>query len=87
MRISLSAHVQRAYSVVPGGLVSSSSSNTSSFPTKSHAKSACAKLAIEEGVLEFIRHGDGLEQPAPSSGLGMRVDHAEASNPGGVPFG
>jgi len=53
LKITLSPHIQRTYSI----LVSVD------YPKKSLAKAACAKLAIEDGVIDFIKHGDGLEQP------------------------
>lgn len=56
VKISLSPHVQRTYSV----LVSID------YQRKTVAKAACGKLAVEEGILEFIKHGDGLDKPLES---------------------
>ncbi|KAF8583692.1 hypothetical protein K439DRAFT_1661156 [Ramaria rubella] len=53
LKISLSANIQRTYSV----LVSLD------YPRRSMAKVACAKVALEQDVLNFIKHGDGLEHP------------------------
>ncbi|KAF8530070.1 hypothetical protein BU17DRAFT_78612 [Hysterangium stoloniferum] len=53
VKISLSPHIQRTYSV----LISNE------YHKKSLAKAACAKLAIVQGALDFIKHGDGLERP------------------------
>jgi hypothetical protein len=63
LKLSLSSHIQRTYSV----LVSSD------YTKKSHAKAACAKLALEQGVIEFIRHGDGLKEPMAAPFFGAEA--------------
>ena len=40
-----------------------------SYPTPAEAKKACSKTAIEQGVLDFIRYGDGQIRPAVKLGL------------------
>lgn len=50
---------------------------SSDYTKKSLAKAACAKLALEQGVIEFIRHGDGLKEPIVVPFVG-----AEAMPPG-----
>lgn len=57
LRIQLSLTVAKVYSVNTG------------FPTFELAKKECAKAAIEQGVLDFIRYGDGQTQPAVKLGL------------------
>lgn len=52
MRISLNAHVFRAYSVDPV------------HNSLKQAKIACSRAAIDEGVLDFIRYGNGQTEPA-----------------------
>ncbi|KAI6127086.1 hypothetical protein F5141DRAFT_1085435 [Pisolithus sp. B1] len=51
LQIKLSPHVDRVYMSEP------------TFDTYGEAKDACAKTAISEGVLHFIKHGDGQVQP------------------------
>lgn len=51
LRISLNAHVFRAYSVDP------------IFNYQRLAKLACAQSAVREGVLDFIKFGNGQTQP------------------------
>lgn len=51
LRIALNAHVFRAYSVDP------------IYNSGKEAKIACAKAALEEGVIEFIQFGNGQTQP------------------------
>src|SRR5271169_2098139 len=53
LRIALNAHVFRAYSVDPV------------YNNAKEAKIACAKVALEEGVIEFIQFGNGQTQPPP----------------------
>ncbi|KAF8519305.1 hypothetical protein JB92DRAFT_2786838 [Gautieria morchelliformis] len=85
LKISLSSNVQRTYSV----LVSID------HPRKSLAKAACAKLALEQGVIEFIKHGDGLKEPivvpfvgaeatlppTPPTGMTLQAFHAALPKP------
>ncbi len=52
MRISLNAHVFRAYSVDPV------------YSYQRLAKVACARAAVEEGVIEFIKYGNGQTHPS-----------------------
>ncbi|KAH0835651.1 hypothetical protein J3R83DRAFT_9402 [Lanmaoa asiatica] len=52
LRIQLSPHVVRVYLSNP------------SFDTYSDAKGACAKAAVFEGVLDFIKHGNGQTHPS-----------------------
>lgn len=49
----MNLHVFRAYSVDP------------IYNTAKEAKIACAKAALEEGVIEFIQFGNGQTQPPP----------------------
>ena len=51
LRISLNAHVFRAYSVDP------------IFNYQRLAKLACARSAVREGVLDFIKFGNGQTHP------------------------
>lgn len=51
LRIALNAHVLRVYSVDP------------IYNTAKEAKIACAKVALEEGVIDFIQFGNGQTQP------------------------
>ena len=51
LRIALNAHVLRVYSVDP------------KYNTAKEAKIACAKVALEEGVIDFIQFGNGQTQP------------------------
>lgn len=53
LRIALNAHVFRAYSVDP------------IYNSAKEAKIACAKVALEEGVIEFIQFGNGQTQAPP----------------------
>jgi hypothetical protein len=52
LRIQLSQHVARIYLSEP------------TFDTHSDAKGACAKAAVLEGVLDFIKHGNGQTRPS-----------------------
>lgn len=52
LRIRLSPHSSRLYSV------------DTAYDDAEDAKAACAREAIEEGILEFIRHGNGQTRPA-----------------------
>lgn len=51
-RISLNPHVFRAYSVDP------------MYDTVRAARIACAKVAIDQGVIDFIQYGNGQLEPA-----------------------
>lgn len=51
LRISLNAYVFRAYSVDPV------------YNYQRQAKLACAQAAVDEGVIEFIKYGNGQTQP------------------------
>lgn len=51
LRIALNAHVLRVYSVDP------------IYNSAKDAKIACAKVALEEGVIDFIQFGNGQTQP------------------------
>ena len=51
LRIALNAHVIRVYSVDP------------IYNSAKEAKVACAKVALEEGVIDFIQFGNGQTQP------------------------
>ena len=52
MRISLNAHVFRSYSIDP------------THNSLKQAKIACARSALNEGVLDFIKYGNGQTEPA-----------------------
>lgn len=57
LRISLTPHAFRAYST--GSL----------YASRQEAKAVCAKIALEEGVLEYIKHGNGqTERPKTDNG-------------------
>jgi hypothetical protein len=46
-------------------------STDSLYASRQEAKAACAKNALEEGVLEYIKHGNGqTERPKPEKGSG-----------------
>ncbi|KAJ7119478.1 hypothetical protein C8R44DRAFT_853622 [Mycena epipterygia] len=51
LRIQLTPHCYRIYSCEP------------TFDSPSQAREQCAELAIEENVLDFIRHGNGQTSP------------------------
>ncbi|KAF9560441.1 hypothetical protein CPC08DRAFT_476235 [Agrocybe pediades] len=51
MRISLNSHAFRAYSV------------DAVYETPKEAKLECAKAALKEGVLDFIKYGNGQTEP------------------------
>ncbi|EPQ53313.1 hypothetical protein GLOTRDRAFT_95286 [Gloeophyllum trabeum ATCC 11539] len=53
LQVKLTPECQRSYSVEP------------TYKTYEEAKMACAMLAIDQGVLDFIKHGNGQLQPAP----------------------
>lgn len=53
LKIQLAPHCYRVYSSEP------------TFDSPSKAREACAEVAVSEGVLEFIKHGNG--QTAPQS--------------------
>ncbi|KAF9005117.1 hypothetical protein BDQ17DRAFT_1471311 [Cyathus striatus] len=55
LRISLTQHAFRVYSV------------ECKHPSPSAAKLACAKTAVDEGVLEYIKHGNGQTSPASAT--------------------
>ena len=59
LRIALNAHVLRVYSVDP------------IYNSAKEAKIACAKVALEEGVIDFIQFGNGQTQPP------LKVDQDE----------
>lgn len=70
LQIKLSSHVDRVYMSEP------------IFDTYDEAKDACAKSAISEGVLHFIKHGDGRARPlspqqSPSPLLDVKNKHPE----------
>lgn len=44
-------------------------STDSLYASRQEAKAACAKNALEEGVLDYIKHGNGqTERPKPENG-------------------
>ncbi|KAI6012238.1 hypothetical protein EDC04DRAFT_741974 [Pisolithus marmoratus] len=51
LQVKLSPHVDHVYMTEP------------TFDTYDEAKDACAKAAISEGALHFIKHGDGQVRP------------------------
>lgn len=53
--IDLSAHLQRVYSVSP------------IYKTMSEAKRQCSLLAVKQGVVDFIKFGNGQTAPAQAS--------------------
>lgn len=54
LQIQLSSHVERVYMIEPICV------------TQDEAKEACAKAAVAEGVLDFIKHGNGqIRPPSP----------------------
>lgn len=55
LKVNLSDHVSRAYSVVP------------TFKNPDAAQSAVAHLALEQDIIDFIRHGDGQQEPLPAA--------------------
>jgi len=65
LRISLNAHVFRAYSVDP------------IFNYQRLAKLACARSAVREGVLDFIKFGNGQTQPT-------KVAENDLEDPAGI---
>jgi hypothetical protein len=52
LRIKLSKHLYRIYS------------SDTSFDQLSEAKKVCAQTALDQGVLDFIKHGNGQSEPA-----------------------
>ncbi|KAI6001819.1 hypothetical protein EDD15DRAFT_2227665 [Pisolithus albus] len=67
--IKLSSHLDRVYMSEP------------TFDTYDEARDACAKAAISEGVLHFIKHGDGRVRPlsprqSPSPLLDVKNKHS-----------
>ncbi|KAL4062794.1 hypothetical protein V8B97DRAFT_1994013 [Scleroderma yunnanense] len=73
LQIQLSPHVDRVYMSQP------------TCDTYDEAKEACAKTAIAEGILNFIRHGNGQVRPpspklSPSSPENGRDSHSANSN-------
>ncbi|KAG1744954.1 uncharacterized protein EDB91DRAFT_1345827 [Suillus paluster] len=52
LRIELSSHVVKVYA------------SDTIYDTYNEAKAACAEAALCEGVLEFIKHGNGQQRPA-----------------------
>jgi hypothetical protein len=77
LRISLNAHVFRAYSVDP------------IFNYQRLAKLACARSAVREGVLDFIKFGNGQTQPtkAAENDLEDPVEILRESTPSPPPKG
>jgi len=55
LRIGLSPHSLRVYST------------DTTYITALDAKQACAKIALDQGVLEFIKYGNGQSQPTVRS--------------------
>ncbi|KAF9520220.1 hypothetical protein BS47DRAFT_1336199 [Hydnum rufescens UP504] len=55
MRIKLSAHHKRVYSVAP------------KFDSQFDAKLAAAQVAMGQDIIGFIKHGDGQKEPMPAS--------------------
>lgn len=55
LKINLTDHISRAYSVLP------------TYKNPEAAQAAVAKLALEQDVLDFIQHGDGQQDPLPQS--------------------
>jgi hypothetical protein len=55
LRIRLSPHSLRVYS------------SDTKYEAITDAKAACAKIALDQGVLEFIKHGNGQVEPEKSS--------------------
>ncbi|KLO11981.1 hypothetical protein SCHPADRAFT_941628 [Schizopora paradoxa] len=53
LSIELSSHVQRVYTVRP------------TYPDEAAALAACSETALQEGVLDFIKFGNGQTAPAP----------------------
>lgn len=53
LSIELSTHVQRVYTVRP------------THPDEATAIAACSEIALQEGVLDFIKFGNGQTAPAP----------------------
>ncbi|KAI0065180.1 hypothetical protein BV25DRAFT_1822296 [Artomyces pyxidatus] len=62
LRIQLSLHSVRVYSV------------DTVYSDFAEAKNACAQDAVDDGVLEFIRHGNGQTQPAERNYLNAGDD-------------
>jgi hypothetical protein len=67
MRIKLSAHKKRVYSVPP------------TFASQSDAKVATAEVAMRQNVVEFIKHGDGQTEPMPASAEYNLPDSSDVS--------
>jgi hypothetical protein len=55
LKINLSTNVSRAYSVLP------------TFKNPEAAQAAVAQLALEQDIIDFIRHGDGQQEPLPAA--------------------
>lgn len=51
LQIELSPHSLRVYS------------SDTKYDTVAEAKAVCAKVALDQGVLEYIRHGNGQTEP------------------------
>lgn len=62
LRITLSPHSLRVYST------------DTEFLTSVEAKAACAKIALDQGVLEFIKHGNGQVDPEKKSAYISEID-------------
>ncbi|KAF8840465.1 hypothetical protein BDN67DRAFT_644579 [Paxillus ammoniavirescens] len=75
LRIQLSPNVVRVYL------------SDSTFDTYPDAKAACAKAAVSEGVLDFIKHGNGQTRPllptpfSPSASSGQAASIVNARTP------
>ncbi|KIJ67229.1 hypothetical protein HYDPIDRAFT_107958 [Hydnomerulius pinastri MD-312] len=67
LRIQLSPHVVRVYISDP------------TFDNFAEAKAACAKVAISEGVLDFIKHGNGQTRPLSPEPFSSSDANARAS--------
>lgn len=55
LKITLSNHLSRAYSVL------------TTFKSPDEAQAAVAQVALEQDIIDFIRHGDGQQEPMPQS--------------------
>ncbi len=79
LSIELSPHVQRVYSVRP------------THPDEATARAACSNVALQEGVLDFIKFGNGQTTPAseapkeqeqvvPAKGIGLTIKPGRAGS-------
>ncbi|KAJ6632559.1 hypothetical protein B0H10DRAFT_1977804 [Mycena sp. CBHHK59/15] len=70
LRIQLAPHCYRVYSCDP------------TFDSPSKAREYCANLAVDEGVLDFIQHGNGQKEPQSDiSSLPGLVHSQQATSP------